>query len=486
MVWLRLLKNMKKMAWKMYSRGTIHLHRLSPCIIAVREMSQKLVGTPNDKILYLNIGSKLWWAWDIKQIKDTGRHILNLISDKKKADKHFKQFLVWTKQAIKASDKIRKQDLTKLTNQDLIKAYDFVYDQSKAAHGAMMPVIDVIDIVFDDFFFAKVKKELKDSTKVSFVYKKLAQSYHQSYITKQEIAIIKVSLKTKITTQDIAKLHHSFWWTSLGWENMQINNKKYFEQQVKKYKKQKNTKKKLQELQTRDKKIKQERRKLIKQYNFSKDIEYWLWILDKYTYFHDIRKEMQVQTMYTFYLLMSEVARRLNLDKEDLEWLLVDEIKDLLNGQALDNDEVVRRKQATCFISHGDTFDLYSGQSAKEKLKKYIPNINKNINKFKGIGVTQGKIRGRVKVCAGAQEAFSKIKTGDILVCGMTLPDYVPAMKKSAAIITDEGGITCHAAIISRELNIPCVVGTKIATQVLQDNDLVDLDANNGIIKKII
>ena len=72
---------------------------------------------------------------------------------------------------------------------------------------------------------------------------------------------------------------------------------------------------------------------------------------------------------------------------------------------------------------------------------------------------------------------------GDILVTGMTRPEFVPLMKKASAIITDEGGLTCHAAIISRELNIPCIIGTKIATQVLQDGDMVEVDADKGIIR---
>jgi len=71
----------------------------------------------------------------------------------------------------------------------------------------------------------------------------------------------------------------------------------------------------------------------------------------------------------------------------------------------------------------------------------------------------------------------------DIIVAVMTRPDYVPAMKKAAAIITDEGGITCHAAIISRELKKPCVIGTKIATQVLNDGDLVEVDADEGVVR---
>tara|TARA_Y100000310_G_scaffold338021_1_gene426573 strand:- start:1597 stop:1776 length:180 start_codon:yes stop_codon:yes gene_type:complete len=58
-------------------------------------------------------------------------------------------------------------------------------------------------------------------------------------------------------------------------------------------------------------------------------------------------------------------------------------------------------------------------------------------------------------------------------------------MKKAAAFVTDEGGVTCHAAIVSREMKKPCIIGTKIATKVLKDNDLVEVDANKGIVRKI-
>ena len=65
----------------------------------------------------------------------------------------------------------------------------------------------------------------------------------------------------------------------------------------------------------------------------------------------------------------------------------------------------------------------------------------------------------------------------------MTTPDLMPTIKQAKAIITDEGGLTCHAAIISRELGIPCIIGTKIATKVLKNGDLVEVDAEKGILK---
>ena len=78
-----------------------------------------------------------------------------------------------------------------------------------------------------------------------------------------------------------------------------------------------------------------------------------------------------------------------------------------------------------------------------------------------------------------------KLKDGDVLVTNMTTPNYLVAMKKAVAFITDEGGITCHAAIIAREMKKPCIIGTKNATKVLKDGDLVEVDANKGIVRKL-
>ena len=93
-----------------------------------------------------------------------------------------------------------------------------------------------------------------------------------------------------------------------------------------------------------------------------------------------------------------------------------------------------------------------------------------------------GKATGAVLVCKTAGDAEA-IHEGDILVCGMTSPDYVPAMKRAGAIVTDEGGLLCHAAIISRELGKPCVIATKNATLILMTGDQVEVDADKGIVK---
>jgi pyruvate,water dikinase len=100
---------------------------------------------------------------------------------------------------------------------------------------------------------------------------------------------------------------------------------------------------------------------------------------------------------------------------------------------------------------------------------------------LKGLGVSPGVVTGKIKIVHGLED-ITKIKPGDILVTTMTSPDLVPTMSKSGAIITDSGGTTCHAAIVSREMGIPCVVGTHNATDVLEDGKYVTVNAYEGFV----
>ncbi len=99
----------------------------------------------------------------------------------------------------------------------------------------------------------------------------------------------------------------------------------------------------------------------------------------------------------------------------------------------------------------------------------------------KGLGASPGMAAGTVKIINTTDE-LDKVQEGDILVTVMTTPDMVPAMKRANGIITDEGGVTCHAAIVSRELGIPCVVGTGDATDIIPENSQVTLDGNKGMV----
>jgi pyruvate,water dikinase len=129
------------------------------------------------------------------------------------------------------------------------------------------------------------------------------------------------------------------------------------------------------------------------------------------------------------------------------------------------------------------TAELTGEEAAKKWYQIHNFDVS-GITDLQGIGACKGKAVGEVFIALSASEAL-KIKPGNILVTGMTMPDYVPAIKKAAAIVTDEGGSTCHAAVISRELGIPCIVGTKYATRFLKNGQRVEVAASHGTVRLI-
>ena len=105
-----------------------------------------------------------------------------------------------------------------------------------------------------------------------------------------------------------------------------------------------------------------------------------------------------------------------------------------------------------------------------------------SVSELNGQSASRGIVRGKARIVLLSSDAENLIE-GEILVCPMTSPEYVPAMKRSAAIVTDEGGLLSHAAIMSREFGKPCVIATRVATRVLKTGDRVEVDANKGIVR---
>ncbi len=128
---------------------------------------------------------------------------------------------------------------------------------------------------------------------------------------------------------------------------------------------------------------------------------------------------------------------------------------------------------------------IFSGKQKKEimekeKINQFFQKNYKNVTIIRGLAGNIGKTSGRVRSIRDKKDmnAFQK---GEIVVTYMTTLEFTPLFYKAAGIITDEGGLGCHAAIVAREFDIPCIVGTKIATKALKNGDLVELDANKGM-----
>ncbi len=236
----------------------------------------------------------------------------------------------------------------------------------------------------------------------------------------------------------------------------------------------------LRELERQYKQEKIQVEKIFKEYQFTKAEREFLREVQHLAYFRTYRVDVYSKAGYLIKDLLRIISRRLDLTVAETVWLTYEEILSHLRRGKKFPRKIARKRQygtwQLLFEKGKMTFQYEPPFLVKEQ--------KLDINIVKGTPACSGKAEGPVAIIRGVKE-FDKMTDKAILVTSMTTPDFVPLMQQAAAIITDEGGITCHAAIVSRELGVPCVIGTKIATKALKDGDVVEVDADKGLVRKL-
>ena len=199
------------------------------------------------------------------------------------------------------------------------------------------------------------------------------------------------------------------------------------------------------------------------------------------------RKDCLYHGMYLIDKLFREMKDRLKIDLSDMHYLYHTEIKDIfISGKTVYKERISQRKKsAVSYKRNNEEIQVLTGREAENFLQDSIVEEETNDDQngvLKGTCACSGFARGTVKIINRPEE-MGKMEQGDIMVSHTTFPSLVPAMKKAAAIVTEDGGITCHAAIVAREWKTPCITGIKNALQVLKDGDLVEVDADNGVVR---
>ncbi len=184
------------------------------------------------------------------------------------------------------------------------------------------------------------------------------------------------------------------------------------------------------------------------------------------------------------------LSKQFKINLSTLKQYSIDEILDLFNGEKVNKDVIKRRKKAIIIQIEGKKIIRIDGKEAKIVLSKFLNEEKVKKEKIYGKIAYKGITRGRVKIMKSDYKKFDKLneiikkmKRGEILVAETTSPELIMACRKARAIVTNQGGLMSHAAIISRELKIPCIVGTGNATDLLKDGDLVEVDAEKGVVK---
>lgn len=197
----------------------------------------------------------------------------------------------------------------------------------------------------------------------------------------------------------------------------------------------------------------------------------------------DVRKVESLMWVSGAEKILHELSRRTGVVFEDIlnaSWT------EVIEGR-VDISELKKRISRSVFHWHSNGETIYVNNEAdaiKKEYKKIIVGVTDDLKELRGSPASSGIAKGKASVVFDVSQ-FAKVKDGDILVAVMTRPEYLPVMHLAAAFVTDEGGITSHAAIIAREMKKPCVIGTRIGSKVIKDGDLLEVDANIGVVKII-
>jgi len=187
---------------------------------------------------------------------------------------------------------------------------------------------------------------------------------------------------------------------------------------------------------------------------------------------------------YSFFNVFNKYFKDIGLKYEQAYYLTKPEFLKILSKKAtIDLSVIKEREKAYGLIVKNKKLIVILGKDLKDTINLMMKKDDK-VNKFKGVVASSGIAKGKVKIVLSPKEVNS-VERGDILVASETTPDFMPAIHRAKAIVTDIGGLTSHAAIVSREFGIPCIIGTKVATRVLKDGDLIEVDAEKGIVKII-
>lgn len=247
-----------------------------------------------------------------------------------------------------------------------------------------------------------------------------------------------------------------------------------------------NPEEKLEKILLGERKREEDFEKYAKELGLDEETKELIMLVRDFVYLRNYRAECWAQATNRISAFLEFIAKKAGLSLDELIALGSNEISDFLGtGKTISKKEIKERMKAYAYIKINGEYKAYFGEEAqkiwhKEEKQKKIPATNE----LSGNVANRGKVVGIARIVKELSD-LPKVKKGDILVASMTVPQFIPAMEKAAAFVTDEGGITCHAAIIARELDVPCIVGTKNATRLLKDGDKIEVDATKGIVKKL-
>ncbi|MBI3032720.1 hypothetical protein HYY69_04555 [Candidatus Woesearchaeota archaeon] len=346
--------------------------------------------------------------------------------------------------------------------------------------------------------FEKILKEkIKDEAEYKNALTVLTSTPKQSFNGEEEEAFLELAFNILNKEQNFEELNelsqpslalltkhrNNYCWIPCGYYDEPAHDLDYYFHRLLRVKKDRvHSRQALSTLQELSELIEQKQYVLLQNLKLSKEALRLMECLQECVYYKDYVRGVLNKGYYLCYPLFEELGKRVKLSMLDVKFLLEEEYEQALFSKTDFTALISKRKKFHIMVvEKGKPIKLMYGKEA-EQLVQEIEGKLDDVKEIKGMSASPGYAKARVRILKNPADIQNE--THDfILVASMTTPEFIVAMQKALAIVTDEGGITCHAAIVAREMNKPCVIGTKLASKVLKDGMIVEVDADRGIIK---
>lgn len=404
-------------------------------------------------------------------------------------------------------------ELEKLSQEQLLGEFDR-FMKSLTSFWEITLVVEPMDAFTDFYYYPKFEKMIADKSKAKEYFGLLTLPEKSSFITEERKELLKIAVKflnspsyrkriLQETGEDFlaemvfenpsfvnALFEHKrkYFWVqnSLAWRTI-LSEKDFlnFLREILKENQISDLKKEIERIED-TKSLPEKQKQLCEKLALSPDTVRELELIRKLTWLKDDRKRVVLVMVHYFFGFVSEFSRRTGVSEKLVPYATVSEIPLLLQNSLSLSLLEQRRHHCVYVTQDGDRFSILTGNDYHE-LRKMVSSSsadNASMSEITGSVACRGNdafVMGKAKVILNPKGEV--IGENEILVTSMTRPEFIPLMKKAKAIITNEGGITCHAAIVSREMNKPCIIGTQNATKILKTGDEIEMKMNHGQVK---
>lgn len=420
-----------------------------------------------------------------KEIKEIHKLLKENINKDKNYPYKIKKKIEQTIDTLKiTTEEIEKYDMKKQSDNDLLRLFFKSYQVigELTAFMSFKGTVQMSDILGD-----KVKEmlanKITDPEERTNIFLLLSIPKQDSFITQEQKNMLKIGYKKQKMSkieQQLLKHTKLFSWMGCVMFAGKPYTQKYFEKELQEMLKE-DCESKLKKLEQQKQKRKQEINDVVERLKLSQQEKELLDSFRDWTYLRTFIKDMTSVGITATISILEEIAKRTKMKHEDLLYLSDKELQEIFTDkkQELVKESKLRQKGwGLVIIQNNAKYYNYLTVKEIEEPEEIVPAGIKGFSAYKGI------VKGTA-IIVNSIEDLEKVKEDNILITHMTTTNFVPILSKVSAIVTDEGGITCHAAIISRELQIPCIIGTRLATKAFRTGDLLEVDAYKGIVKKI-